>query len=285
MFVDEYFANRVARGEIQPESVAPMRRIVLQWVRFADGEWTDDRAAEWVHDPTLRPNSRKNRLSRLRPYIRWLVTHGHFDRDITLAVPAVNVQRGNPRDLPAASIGALLSACPDLRARTIVMLMAHCGLRCVDVSRIRVEDIDVHRRNLDVRAKGGQGEVTHTVPIPAEAWTTVTAYLAEAGHRSGPLIRSQGNEPCSGVSNQHVSILVRRWIKTAGLKAFPHDGVGAHSLRHSCAQHLIDGGAEIRQVQHILGHRQVTTTELYLRHEPPGLRDAIEGRHYIIEAA
>lgn len=55
----------------------------------------------------------------------------------------------------------------------------------------------------------------------------------------------------------------------------------SHALRHTCAQHLLDGGAEVRQVQAVLGHHSVTTTEGYLRREPAGLRAAMEGRTYL----
>lgn len=281
MLIDDYFTGRLQRGEIAESSVRPMRTILRQWLDYAGPieQWDSDTAARWVHDQTLRPNSRKNRLTRLRPYIQWLVRQGHIERDFTADIPRVKVPRPRPRDIDARDVSRLLAACPDDRAILIVLLMVHCGLRCVDVSRVRVEDIDM-RRTLDVRAKGGQGEVTHTVPIPTEAWDALCAYMLAHGLRGGALIRNRNNAT-GGITPKHVSILVQRWIKAAGLKRFPRDGLGAHSLRHSCAQHIIDGGADIRQVQHVLGHRQVTTTEIYLRREPAGLREAVEGRHYL----
>lgn len=82
------------------------------------------------------------------------------------------------------------------------------------------------------------------------------------------------------VSRGHLSKIVQRLVCSAGLKQFPYDGVGAHALRHTCAQGMLDLGADIRQVQAALGHRHQSTTEIYLRREPPGLREAMEGRRY-----
>jgi integrase/recombinase XerD len=77
-----------------------------------------------------------------------------------------------------------------------------------------------------------------------------------------------------------VSVLVRKWIAAAGVKSLPGDGISAHALRHTCAQDMIDRGADIREVQHALGHRSVMSTEIYLRRAPVGLRQAMEGRRY-----
>ncbi len=283
MLVDDYIDHRRARGELAESSIVTVRPILHQWHHHAGPlhRWTGELAAGWVHEQHLRPNSRKGRLSRLRPYCRWLVRHGHLAHDITLDVPSVKVPPPNPRDLPAASVAQLLAVCPDDRARLVVTLMVQCGLRCVDLSRVLIEDIDAARQTLAVRAKGGRGEVTHTVPIPSEAWVMLTSYLAGEGRWCGPLIANAWTIAPRPISANRISVLVRRWVAAAGLKAFPHDGVSAHALRHSCAQGMLDGGASLREIQFALGHRHQTTTEVYLRREPPGLRAAMDGRRYL----
>ena len=70
-------------------------------------------------------------------------------------------------------------------------------------------------------------------------------------------------------------------MRAAGLKRFPHDGTSAHSLRHTCAQTMLDGGADLREVQYALGHRTIRSTEIYTRREPPGLRAAMNGRAFL----
>lgn len=279
--VEEYVTWRVSRGEYAPSTVVTINATLNHWHTYAGplNAWTAATAAAWVHDPELRPNSRKGRLARLRPYVRWLIDEGHLGQDITRDLAKVQVPRPQPRDLPTDAISRLLAVCPDQRAALIVLLMVHCALRCVDLSRALIEDIDIPARRLAVRAKGGGGHVTHTVPIPAEAWDLLVTEVLSV-RRSGPIICSTRRLAPTPVSRGHLSKLVQHLVAAAGLKTFPHDGIGAHALRHSCAQGMLDLGADIRQVQAALGHRHQSTTEIYLRREPPGLREAMEGRRY-----
>lgn len=279
--VGEYVDWRVGRGEFARSTAITASAGLHHWHHCAGpvNEWTPEFATQWVHDQALRPNARKGRLSRLRPYVRWLVRHGHLDFDITIDIPAVKIPHPAPKDLTPAAIRRLIDAAPDRRGRLIVVMMVQCGLRCVDLSRALIEDIDTSSRRLAVRAKGGGGEVTHTVPIPTEAWELLVSEVL-AVRRSGPIICAQNRLSPTAVSRGHLSKLVQRWIIAAGLKSFPFDGVGAHALRHTCAQDMLDRGADIRAVQAALGHAHQSTTEIYLRREPPGLRDAMEGRRY-----
>lgn len=268
-------------GELAPSSADQIRNVLRSWMRHAGPPpWPENMVADWVNDGRLRPTTRKARLSRLRPFCRWLILDGHIGTDPTLRIGRIVVPSSDPRDLTPDEVRRLIGACPDDRAVIIVILMVQMGLRAGDVARARVEDIDQHRQLLHVRAKGGRGEPTHWEPIPAEAWALLSRWLDQSPS-GGPLIRSQGNNCYDGLTPNHIGRLVRGWLRDAGLKARAWDGRSAHSLRHSCAQHMIDGGADLREVQHTLGHRTIRSTELYIRREPPGLRTAMEGRRYM----
>jgi integrase len=118
------------------------------------------------------------------------------------------------------------------------------------------------------------------VPFTDEAWEALDLYLAETGPRfSGALIDSY-THPQAPLEAHTLSRMVRRWFSLAGVKAHAFDGMSAHALRHTCAQDVLDAGADIRQVQTMLGHASVKTTEDYLRLKPPGLAEAMEGRRY-----
>lgn len=283
MLIDDYIAHRVERCEFAPSSVVNVRATLRQWHRHAGplDAWTATLATSWCHDQAVRPNTRKMRRARLRPYTAWLCRHRHLDVDVAAEVPRVRVPQRPPRNLDRGSVARLLDACPDDRATLIVVLMVQCGLRCVDLSRVLVEDIDASRRRLDVRAKGGGGDVTHSVHIPDEAWQLLVPYVRALGRSSGPLIANSRRCAPVPVSAGHLSVLVRRWIAAAGLKAFPYDGTSAHALRHTCAQDMLDAGAQLDEVRAALGHRTTTTTEeFYLRREPRHLARAMEGRRY-----
>jgi integrase/recombinase XerC len=281
--VEDYIAHRVERCELAPSSVVNIRATLLQWHRHAGpvDHWTPPVATSWCHDQMIRPGTRKMRRARLRPYTAWLCRTGLLETDIAADVPRVKVPARPPRNLDRAAVARLLAACPDDRATLIVTLMVQCGLRCIDLSRVLIEDIDTARHRLDVRAKGGSGDVTHSVHIPGEAWELLVPYVRNLGRSSGPLITNNRRLQPHPISAGHLSVLVRRWITDAGLKAFPYDGVSPHALRHTCAQDMLDSGARIDHVRAALGHRTATTTEeYYLRREPRGLAESMEGRRY-----
>lgn len=276
--VAAYVAERIDDG-LADSTAARFTTRLTAWHRHAGApsRWTADTVSAWAYDPALAPATRRSYAKHLRSYMAWLVRRGDLADDLTDDVARVRVPKPNPRDLTVAQVRDLVAVLPDDRARLIVLVMAQAGLRAGDLARARVDDVDVDRRTLAVRGKGGQGEVTHWVPLPAEAWGYVERRLARP--ELGPwLVCSerfrQGPEPMTA---NHLSRLVARWLRAAGITGA---GISSHSLRHSCAQHMLDAGADIRQVQHALGHSSVTITEQYLRRQPPGLRDAMEGRTY-----
>lgn len=281
----EYLHERVALGQLARSSAEVIRCTLRHFARHVDDDLRRvDRSAvtSWLSGTEVAPTTIKAHLVRLRPFSRWLVIEGHLERDVTLGIPIPRIPERLPRALPPDAVARILAACPDARARLVVILMVQLGLRCNEVASIEMRDIDTNRGVLQVRGKGGLGQVTRAVPFTIEANAELQEYLDHEGHRySGPLIASQGNfageKP---VSAHHMSRLVRGWFRAAGVKVHAHDGMSAHALRHTCAQDVADAGADLRHVQELLGHRSLRTTQEYLRLNPPGLREAIEGRSY-----
>lgn len=285
--VSTYIEQRVTRGELAQSSADAIRMTLTKWVRYAGDDphaWTEEQVAEWLNPKRLRAATRKMMLHRLRPFVRWMIAEGHMTHDPTARIARIQVPDGNPRDLGRDEVSRLLAVLPDERAILIVLLMLHCALRCSDVSRIRIEDIDARRHLLHVRAKGGRGEATHWVPMSDEAWTATARMIRRLGRTSGPLIESY-LDPGVALQGHTISRKLREWFAEAGLKEFPHDGRSAHALRHTCAQEMIDDGASLREVQFGLGHRTIRSTEIYVRREPPGLKEAMTSRTYLGRAA
>jgi integrase/recombinase XerC len=163
----------------------------------------------------------------------------------------VREPKGKERALSAAQLARLRLVLPDRRARVIVELMALQGLRCIEVSRLAVEDWD---RGRGVITVWGKNDDHRPVPVPDGVARLLAAHVGD--RVSGPIV---------GHSAAMLSRLVRRWMEQAGLKDKPYDGVSAHALRHSAASDLYDDTHNVKAVQELLGHKNVATTDRYLR--------------------
>lgn len=279
--VRDYVRARVEFGDFSEESADAVRWALLSFARHVGPvdirELNQSHVRKWIGAAHRQPATVKSMLGKVRPFARWCVETDLCPRDFTLGIRSPKVADGLPRCLEAADCGDVLAACPDERARLVLLLMLHCGLRVGEVARLKLEDVNWRRRTVGVRGKGGRGRVTRSVPVPDEAWRQLSRFTA--GRRKGPVIASY-QPPHSNLRPGSLSALVREWMTDAGVKARPGDGVSAHACRHTTAQDLVDQGVDLRVVQRLLGHRSVRTTEDYTRRDPPGLRAAIEGRTY-----
>lgn len=278
-----YVAGRHARGEINRNTAADYRYTLDGLAEsYGDrplrmfGPAAIDRWLERIGH--LSECTRRQYLSRVRGFCRWMVAQGKLRTDPTSHVPAIHQAHRAPRTLSVAEVGRLLQAVPDPRASAILQLMVSCGLRCVSVARLQVEDYDPASLVLRVRAKGG-GE--YDIPVPVEAARALNRYLDEVGNVAGPLVRSV-LKPSHGLSPKTLSGYVRAWMRAAGVKVRPLDGRSAHGLRRTAASDVMDLSGDIRAVQAMLGHARVeTTARHYLRPVPmEQMRSAMAGRDY-----
>lgn len=160
-----------------------------------------------------------------------------------------------------------------------MLLSVQEGLRRKEVAEAQLGDVDLHNRSMLVRGKGGRGGVTRTVWLTDQTCHAITTYLAGEGHRAGPLIRNRVH-PDRGLTPHTVGEMVSRWMLESGVKAAPGDGKTMHAFRHSCAHHMLDAGATTEQVQQVLGHASIRTTQVYTRGRVEDLRAAMDGRAY-----
>lgn len=280
--VTEYVSARVRVGDYSKESADVVRWVLLAFVKHAGpvplDEVTATHVRRWLEAKGREPSTVRSMLGKVRPFARWLAERGYCPHDFTLGIKSPKLADGLPRCLDPRDCGDVLARCPDERARTVLLLMLHCGLRVGEVARLKVEDIDHRRRTIDVRGKGGRGRTTRVVPVPEEAWRQLRLFTH--GRRTGAVVTSY-QPPHGHLKPGSLSALVREWMTDAGIKTGAWDGVSAHACRHTTAQDLVDRGVDLRVVQRLLGHRSVRTTEDYTRRDPPGLRDAIEGRNYL----
>lgn len=219
-------------------------------------------------------------LSGVHSFFHFLESRRLVLRDPARGVPLPK-RRGLPRPISEASARRLMAA-PDpssaqgRRDRAMLELLYGTGLRLSECARLDLTDVDLVSGTLLVR--DGKGRKDRYVPLLGQALNAVELYLREArpllerpgrAHR-GALLLSQYGERLGPVS---VRKLVRVHGQAVGVS------VSTHMLRHSCATHLLEGGAAIRQIQELLGHKRITTTALYTKVDLRGLSAMVQRCH------
>jgi integrase/recombinase XerD len=212
----------------------------------------------------LSARSQARALSAIRGLHRLLLDERITSVNPTDEIDAPRAAKPLPGLLSREEIERLLRA-PDPRSlagrrdRAMLELLYASGLRVSELVSLRLNDLDLEARVLIARGKGNKERL---VPVGAPAVESVKAYLATArerilkGRRSKDLfVTPRGRR----LTRQGFAKLLRRWARTAGIRR----AVSPHKLRHSFATHLLEGGADLRAVQAMLGHADVTTTQIY----------------------
>ena len=216
----------------------------------------------------------------LRSFYRHLRREGLRDSDPTATVSAPRRSRKLPHVLTRGEIESLLSQ-PlgtdphPLRDRALLELMYACGLRASEAIGLELEDMDLEERVLRARGKGSKERI---VPIGQAAASAVAIYL-ERGRpamvKDRPELHLFVNFRGGQLTRQGLYKIVRRHATSAGLA----DRMSPHTLRHTFATHLLAGGCDLRSVQEMLGHADVSTTQLYTHLSSERLKDVYFKAH------
>jgi integrase/recombinase XerC len=279
--VSPYLQDRVKRREISHSKARDYRRVLVAFGDHCGKRPIPNISPVDVESWTsgmghLAPATVRVYLSAVRGLFTWAIRHGYCRRNPALEVQSPKQPRTIPRGLSVESARALLLTAPDERGRLICGLMLQQGLRCIEVARMDLGDIDFGNGTMLVTGKGHHERV---LPITDETRVLLDAYLYAHPAAAGPLIRSY--QPCGRrLSAKTISMLVADWCWQAGIKRRARDGVSAHAGRHTCAGDMLRLGAHVRDVQAVLGHRHLATTEIYLPLLVRGLSDAMGGRSY-----
>lgn len=279
--ISPFVKDRTARGLYCRETARTARGNLYRFARFMGERRVKNIGSSHIESwlaslEKLAPATRRSYLSTVRTFFSWAVRRGYCKRNPAHEVEAPRQPRSVPRALPQAAIASVLDHCPDARGRLIVTLMVQQGLRCVEIHRLTMGDLDW---NYDTMRIVGKGHHERVLPIVDETRGALDEYLREHPASAGPLIRSyvQQHRPLTA---DVISHLVIGWMYEAGIKRRARDGVSGHAGRHTCATDMLRGGAHVRDVQAALGHRHLTTTEIYLPLLVHGLSEAMSGRSY-----
>jgi site-specific recombinase XerD len=236
------------------------------------------------------PSTSARKLAALRALFESQRRHGLIAANPAELVPTPRRGSRLPRVLSAGDAGRLLDAIPggdalELRDRAMLELAYSSGLRAEELVTIELSDVDYDGEQVRVE---GKGRKTRFVPVGEVARDALAAYV----ERARPKLLSAGRAPASAsardpgqtlflsrsgrpLSTSDVRRRLRLWTRHAGTspEATPH------SLRHSFATHLLDGGADLRAIQEMLGHASVSSTQIYTRVESARLRRAYARSH------
>ncbi len=224
-------------------------------------------------------------LAALRALFRALVRAGVVDGNPAELAPGPRKPRTLPRVVKPVDAARLLDEIPAdddalaIRDRAMLEIAYGCGLRAAELVRLDVVDVHLEERALRVT---GKGEKTRTVPLGDPAADAIRRWLARGRPALAGPPREGPPEPALLVSRRGLRLSTSdvrrrmdRWVREAGLPSDLHP----HALRHSYATHLLDGGADLRSIQELLGHARLSTTQVYTRVESSRLKTAYRRSH------
>jgi site-specific recombinase XerD len=220
------------------------------------------------------------KLASLRAFYRVLREHGHLAQNPAGLMPAPKRPASLPKVLRPDELAALLEGIPattplEVRDRALFEVAYACGLRAEELVDLDVASVDFDGEELRVEGKGAK---TRIVPVGEPALRALARYL----ERARPALAVEPDEAALFLSKSGRRLStsdVRRRLRVWARRAAVQGGVSPHALRHSFATHLLEGGADLRAIQELLGHSSISTTQIYTRVESARLRAAYARSH------
>ena len=227
----------------------------------------------------LAASSASRALVVARGLHKFAVSEGVVAADVAAGVSPPKLGEKLPDTLSIDEVGMLLDACPDetptqLRDKALLEILYATGARISEVLALVVDDIAETRDFIKVTGKGDKQRV---VPVGGAAQRALEAYLVRgrpalsAGKSHAVFLNKRGG----ALSRQSAWTIIKDAASRAGLDK----EISPHTMRHSFATHLLEGGADVRTVQELLGHASVTTTQIYTHVTPENLREVWTSSH------
>jgi site-specific recombinase XerD len=226
------------------------------------------------------PRTMARKLASIRGLFRSLLEHGEVTANPADLLPAPRLPQTLPKTLRPDDVARLLEKIPastplEQRDRALFELAYSSGLRAEELVDLDVNSIDFDQEQVRVEGKGAK---TRFVPTGEPALRSIATYL----ERARPVLSGADPEPALFLSKSGKRLStsdVRRRLRVWARHAATQTGVHPHALRHSFATHLLDGGADLRAIQEMLGHASISTTQVYTRVESARLRAAYAKSH------
>jgi integrase/recombinase XerD len=229
----------------------------------------------------VNPRSQARIISGLRSFFDYLVFEDYRETNPTDLIEAPKIGRKLPDTLSEDEINALIQSI-DLshpqgeRNRTILETMYSCGLRVSELITLKISDLFFDEGFIKVTGKGNKERF---VPIHYNAMKFITTYINQIRNQLKPAKTFEDtlflNRRGKGLSRQMIFTI----LKDLAIKIDLNKKISPHTLRHSFATHLLKNGADLRAIQHMLGHESITTTEVYVHLDNSYLKEVVETYH------
>lgn len=244
---------------------------------------TDDlkKFIEWVNQLGMLPPTQARVLSGLKAFFRFLLLEDLISSDPSALLESPRLSRKLPDTLNFPEVNQLIAAIDltkteGMRNKAILEVLYGCGLRVSELCNLKISDLFLDEDFVKVTGKGNKERL---VPIGNEAIKYLKIYLQEnrvhinvkPGKEDFVFLNRRGN-PLSRVM---IFLIIKSLAEEIGLKK----NISPHTFRHSFATHLVEGGADLRAVQEMLGHESITTTEIYTHLDRNYLRETIIQYH------
>jgi len=235
----------------------------------------------WLNKRGASERSQARTLSGIRSFFNYLVMENERDDDPTELLEGPKLSRKLPRFLTVDEIDRLfstvdLSKDEGTRNRAMLEVLYSCGLRVTELIELRLSNLHLEIEFVRVTGKGNKERL---VPIGASAIKHLKLYL-EGARVHNQLQHGHEDYVFVGKRGKRLSrVTVFTMIKDLAKKANIRKAISPHTFRHSFATHLLEGGADLRAIQQMLGHESITTTEIYTHLDREYLRQTIEQFH------
>lgn len=231
-----------------------------------------------LHESGYAPTTIGRRLSSLRSFFRYLCRQGALDRNPTEGLRTPRTGKKLPRFMGAEQIETLLNAPPadtfqGVRDRAILETCYAGGLRVGELVALNVEDVELQQGFVRVKGKGKRERLAPIGKYAVDAITRWQPLREQKLHSTGKVQPALFlNKNGTRLTTRSVGRLLAKYLTQAGLDP----NMSPHTLRHTFATHLLNGGADIRSVQEMLGHASITTTQIYTHLTSDRLREAYD---------
>ena len=233
-----------------------------------------------LHDQRITPRSQARILSGVRSFFKFLLLDGFIDADPTELLASPHVHNALPDVLSTAEVDRLedsidLTKWEGQRNKAIIEVLFSCGLRVSELVNLKLSNLYVEEKFLRVT---GKGDKERLVPISTRALEELDAWFADrnamrikAGEEDYVFLNRRG----AHLTRTMILIMIKRQALAAGITKT----ISPHTLRHSFATALLEGGADLIAIQAMMGHEDIATTEIYTHIDTSSLREEITKHH------